>query len=188
MAAQTVTLIAAVLAAIAAIFAAAVSSRTARRVAKETAQAESERELSAFRREQARRTKEVIFESAVALQTLASCCEYVPWLAKTSLADIQERGSAAISRINYAMQELIAMKAVEPTKMESAWSLGYSYMLFTGKITAYREQIDAGNIALSGEAKEAAKVAEMNVLEAHKKWQEHLKELRVVTAEIQASV
>jgi hypothetical protein len=41
-------------------------------------------------------------------------------------------------------------------------------MLFTGKLAAYREQIDAGNIALSGEGKEAAKVAERNVLEAQK--------------------
>jgi gas vesicle protein len=188
MTAQTATLIAAVLAAIAAIFAAAVSSRTARRVAKETAQAESERELSAFRREQVRRNKEVIFENGVVLQTLTSCCQFVPWLAKTSLADIQERGSAAISRINYAMQELTAMNAIERTRLESAWGLGYSYMLFTGKLAAYREQIDAGNIALSGEGKEAAKVAEGNVLEAQKNWQEQLNELRVLTAEIRVSV
>jgi hypothetical protein len=86
------------------------------------------------------------------------------------------------------MQELTAMNAIERTRLESAWGLGYSYMLFTGKLAAYREQIDAGNIALSGEGKEAAKVAERNVLEAQKNWQEQLNELRVLTAEIRVSV
>lgn len=188
MTAQTATLIAATLAAIAAIFAGVVSSRTARRVAKETAQAESERELSAFRREQAGKTKDMIFESAVTLQTLTSCCQHVPWLAKTSLADIQERGSAAISRISYAMQELMAMNATEPKKLERLWGLSYGFMIFTGNIAGYRDQIDAGNVALSGQAKEAARAAEANVLQAHKNWQEQLDLLRAVTAEIRASV
>lgn len=188
MIAQTVTLIVAMLGAIAAIIAAVVSSRTARRAAKETAEAQSERERSAFRREQVRRTKEIIFESAVALQTLASCCEYVPWLANTSLVDIQERGSAAISRINYAVEELRAMNAVAPEKAASQRGLSYGFALYTGKVTTYREQIDKGNIALSGEAKEVAKVAENNMLEAQKKWQDELHGLRVFAAEIHASV
>jgi len=188
MTAQTATLIAALLAAIAAIFAAAVSGRTARRVAKETAQAESERELSAFRREQVRSTKDIIYENAVALQALASCCEYVPWLAKTSLAQIHERGSTAISRINYAAQELIAANAIEPKKLQSTWGLSYAFACFAGKIMLYREQIDAGNIALSGQAKEAAEVAANNVIAAQKEWQERLNELRAITAEIRASV
>jgi len=188
MTAQLATLIAAVFAAVAALFSAFLSSRTARRIAEETAHAQSQRELSAFRRDHLVRIKETILESAVVLQTLRDCCFHVPWLAQAPLADIQERASTAISRLSYAAEELKAMKAVEPARLVAASGLSYPFMLFMGKIWAYREQVDAGNIALSGEAKEAARAAEANVIDAHKSWQERLDQLRCLTAELRASL
>jgi hypothetical protein len=187
MTAQTATLIAAIMAAIAGVFAAVVSSRTARRVARETAQAQSELEVSAFHREHVGRLKEMVFESAVALQALSHCCDHVPWLAKTSLADIQERGSNAIARINYAMEELKEMKAVTPEQTAATPGLSYAFRSFMGAIASYREQLDAGNIALSGQANDKAKPAEREVMTAHAKWQERLNELRVLVAQIRAS-
>jgi hypothetical protein len=186
MTAQTATLIAAITAAIAGVFAAVFSSRTARRGARETAQAQSEREISAFHREHVGRLKEMVFESAVALQALSQCCSHVPWLAKTLLADTHERGSNAIARINYAMEELKEMKAVTLEQTAATSGLSNAFQSFMGAIASYKEQLDAGNIALSGQANDKAKPAEQEMIAGHAKWQDRLNKLKVLVAQIRA--
>src|SRR5262249_22973599 len=59
-----------------------------------------------FWRERIAKMKDTMFESAVALDTLRANCNSVPWLARTSIEDIHERGNAAIARIVYAQTEL----------------------------------------------------------------------------------
>ena len=167
---QTVTLAAAVVAAIAALVAAILAGRTARRVAQETAAADRSRELVAFNRERRAKMRDMLFENAIALNALERNCRGVPWLAKTSSEQIQERGNAATSRIEYA-SEVLGVREGLPL-------LSYHFTNFCGKVAGYKAQIDLGNIELSGHANEAAKQAETRLIEAGEDWQKHLNELR----------
>jgi hypothetical protein len=183
MTAQEVTLLAAIIAAVAAGFAAIVSSVTARRVAKEAARAQELRESTVFRRDRVAELKQILFDGVIALDTLRENCNSVPWIAKTPIEKIHERGAREISRISLAFDTLDKMNALPPDGY-TPYMLGYYFRGFVGKVVTYQEQIAAGNIELSGHASPAGKEAENNLAEADEEWRAKLKDLRDAVAAV----
>ena len=176
--AQSVTLIAATIGAVAAVTGVVVTSRNARRIAKETATAIQRREDHAFRRQRLAAMKDMLFESALALQSLSACCNSIPWLTKTPLEELHERGETHISRINYAAQIIQTMS--DEVEVQNGLLAGLAGLFhgFCGAIYFYKQQISIGNIEQSGQVKHEAKEADARFETATRDWNRHILDLR----------
>jgi hypothetical protein len=181
MTAEIATLVAAVVAALSAIYGVIVSNRTALAVAKETGRAEQTREVSAFYRERLAKMKDMMFENAIALDTLRENCRNVPWLAKTHIEDIVERSNTAIACITYALAELREMQAATDASNNAVSMLRHRFPRFASYVALYQEQIANGNITLYGHAEnDVASRAEKNFIQGHEEWGQHLEKLRTL--------
>jgi hypothetical protein len=133
-----------------------------------------------FRRERLAKMKDMMFEGAVALDTLRENCKSVPWLARTAIEDIHERGHAAIARVVYALAELREMQAAADEKSGGASTLNFEFEQFAGPVATYKQQITAGNIEHLGRANDVAREAETDLIKAEKKWRTELEKLRTL--------
>jgi hypothetical protein len=182
--AQTVTLIAALIAAIAAVCGAILSSSTARRVAKESALATQYREDRAFRRQRIAAMKDILFENAIALRALSGYCHSVPWLTKTPLEEIHEKGIMHIARIEYAVEILRTMGESILDDESTLAGLPSLFASYCGWISNYKEQIDIGNIEPTGNAKPPAKEIEKGFLSESRNWDRRIGTMREIIAQV----
>ena len=182
--AQSATLVAAIIGASAAIAGVVVTSLNARRLAREAASAAVERESLSFRRQRLTTMKDMLFESAISLQSLSGCCKSISWLAKTPLAHIHEEGGILISRITYAINVIRAMGEEIDDPQGVLFGLGLQYQGLCSAIYLYKEQIDLANVKPIGEANAEAAGAASRLNSESRDWDVHLENLRFVVANI----
>jgi hypothetical protein len=179
---EAVNLMAAIVAALAALFSAFVASKTALRVAKETAHAEETRELSSFRRERLAYLRDILFESAVALEAFRTTCRHVPWLANTPIEHITQRGTDTIACLKYAFEALRAMNAKGTGESGPIYLLGRYFERLIGSLTQYKDMIDIGHIEHSAQVAESALDVQKRSIEVSAEWGKTISKLREFVA------
>ena len=179
---ETATLFAALIAAVAAIVSASMSRSTSRLVARETANAALKREAIASRRQSISNMKSVLFDNAVLLRALTSCCGSVGWLATTPIEKLHSDGEMFLSRISFAIRVLehhgLAIEDSIVSKLDDA---------FPGLCDAafrYKSQIDLGNIEPSGSANDKAKAVQSLMTSQLGEWKKRMRDLQVVVANV----
>ena len=126
--------------------------------------------------------KDMMFESALALDTLLENCQSVPWLAKTSVESIHDAGHTQIARVNYALGQLRQMNVVDDKRRNTVSLLGYIFKRFAGAVAEYKEQIVAGNITLLGDVNAISKPALKELMKTAGEWREQLELLSSLVA------
>ena len=150
----------------------------------ETVKTDLQQRLSSmtFLRERATSMKDMIFEAAIALDTLVENCHSISWVTKTSLEDIHERGHSAIARIDYALAQLREMHVVDNRKTTATALLGDNFRKFAGAVAVLKDEIALGNIGPDGPVNDTARNANSNLNEKSAVWRSRLKDVRELVA------